>query len=616
MVHTPCYRRVLWLFAVTSVCLLVVFLSRICPKSAMSVNAMPVAQDTVTPTPTQTPTQTPTPIALPGQDCPWPGSCPVARYYDYQPTRSELRPTFNAAAQNTLSGVPVYPTINDGVSPNVTPEVISADRPFPSVLLRAIAAQESKWKQFADNEWTDPDGEYFCTLVTFDCGYGIMQQTSNMGGGSWFDPTRVSKELNYALGTGVGWLIDRWNYMGAPPPFTVGGNDHTMPEDWYHSVVYYNGWSECNEPNRNYPSVCGGEPVPRFDPWRHPYGEGGTYMPYQEAIWGWMANPSAFPSDGPRLWRSTRVAWVPRGIWGLFESGNWRPSPWSPRPVFTLLPNIHVESGIGPEIILQNTQGDFLAADIALYNADGSFNRWWLGCPDDQDPAEWYVRVDPYSPRTINVADAFHSDQTFSGYARVSASDGLEVSLRLPPAPPLPPASFRVFLPNLFVNTVPPPSGSDILVNGGLEEFENGKPDGWAVTSGDNYPLAGSTWFQSGHYGAYLGGYDLASDLLGQTVHVPGDAQLITFVFSWYMTSEDHMSGQYDWLKVRLLDQDGNIIKAKYVTNLDEQSVWHTEVLVLPVTYADQDIRVFIKGTNDSSLPTNFFVDNVGLWIR
>lgn len=163
--------RLLWLVGLLSTCSLAILWGELIYEGAVPAKAMPLAQSASTPTPTL--------MMAPEQTCPWPGTCAVARYYSYQPARYSLRSNFNDAARNSLSGAPVYPTINDGIPPNVTPQAISSNRPFPNVLLRAVAGQESKWKQFADDEWTDPDEQSFCTLVSPDCGYGIMQQTSN-----------------------------------------------------------------------------------------------------------------------------------------------------------------------------------------------------------------------------------------------------------------------------------------------------------------------------------------------------------------------------------------------------------------------------------------------------
>jgi hypothetical protein len=125
----------------------------------------------------------------------------VPRYYGHQPFRYSLRPTFSNNASNA-QGNPAYPQIAHGVPPayggtGVSYIDISASRPIPQVILRGIAWQESRWKQFADDMFNDPDDADFCTLVAGDCGYGIMQITycikhPSDSSCSWMDRYQVS----------------------------------------------------------------------------------------------------------------------------------------------------------------------------------------------------------------------------------------------------------------------------------------------------------------------------------------------------------------------------------------------------------------------------------------
>jgi hypothetical protein len=256
--------------------------------------------------------------------CPSPPvGCPQARLYSYQPWRYDMRPTFNEAASNALGDKgPNYDKINRGLPPNMTQEIVSSLRPIPHIILRGMAWQESHWLQFANSE-NDPDNTYACTLVSEDCGYGLMQITSCMSDGcGWFNPIRVVGELTYNLGTGTNFLIKKWNEM----PF-IGDNDHTVPEQWYYAVTAYNGWSLCNDPNRStYEPSCPPGLREPFKPDRPPYGEGNYSnfgYPYQERIWGWMAHPEIAQAGWHWLWRPTRIAPVPRGIFGL--GAGWKP---------------------------------------------------------------------------------------------------------------------------------------------------------------------------------------------------------------------------------------------------------------------------------------------------
>lgn len=349
-----------------------------------------------------------------------------------------------------------------------------------------------------------------------------------------------------------------------------------------------------------------------------PYGEGNYSAfgyPYQETIWGWMAHPEeAHPAPIPTgwhwLWRSTRITAVPRGIFGLRGAGDWRPPSQTPKPAFHTLPGIHVANGAGPTIVLRNTTGQTLAADIAFYNADHTFSRWWLGAPPNDAHSYPYrhIRLSSYESRPFPIMDVFYSWETFTGYVRVSASEGIEVTLQPPSYPN------KVFLPLALKN-----HGGNCyneVWNGGFEEFVDGKPRYWSVSSADAYPLADGTWFASGHYGAYLGGYDYADDVLKQSIYIPSDALSASLTYGWYMrTEETHPSNQYDFLYIRLRDTGDNLVATlNTLSNQSPRDTWQTATFDL-LAYAGQSLRLSFEADTDVSNPTSFFVDNVSLWI-
>lgn len=260
--------------------------------------------------------------------------------------------------------------------------------------------------------------------------------------------------------------------------------------------------------------------------------------------------------------------------------------------------------------MLRNTTDLTLAVDIALYNADHTFNRWWLGVPlnDKHDYPYRYIRLSPGETRSLPVADVFHSWETFAGYARVIASEGVEVTLQPPPYPN------RVFLPLALKNY----GGhcSNGIRNGGFEEFLNGKPRYWIVSSADDYPLADGTWFARGHYGAYLGGYDYAEDILKRRLYIPSDALSADLTLSWYMRSQEppYLSA-YDFFYIRLRDVRGNLVTTlATLSNQSPRETWQTATFDL-LPYAGQPVRLSLEVETDVSNPTSFFVDEVSLWI-
>jgi len=315
-----------------------------------------------------------------------PGSCPTSCVQEarcgQQPNRITMGPTFDSAATNSLgSAGPTYSQIRRGICPNTSNVTVSPSNPIPSVILKAIGLVESSWRQF------DCDGDFASewdwTLISGDCGYGVMQITSCMSTGcGWFTPSRVAGEIAYNIGTGTNFLIrDKWNWLSTPTCRQIGGNNHTYGEDWYYSVIAYNSWSNANDPNRNDPAN-----PPYYNPERPPYLESNYTefsYPYQERVWGYTAHPV---NIGGLWWQPQRIPWVPRGIFGTWQAGNWQPPTLTPRPTFYYLPDIKATDWYGwywnSYIVVQNPLNDLtLAVDIALYNQNGTFKKWWLAPP-------------------------------------------------------------------------------------------------------------------------------------------------------------------------------------------------------------------------------------------
>lgn len=212
--------------------------------------------------------------------------CPVAAVTGTQPVVADLVELFNRAGTDRLgTESPVLPKIYNGYP---TAKLVS---PYvPCLLLKTIGYTESTgWKQF-DAAY----GAQGTTVVSADCGYGIMQITSGMSGGAGFDPNRVVAEADYNIATGALSLIQKWNGLSV----YIGNNNPHLVEDWYYAVWAYNGWGWINNPNN-----------PKFDPDRPDWecGQNSSQIrddwPYQEQIWGCAAN-----SPGPQYWTSTPLS--------------------------------------------------------------------------------------------------------------------------------------------------------------------------------------------------------------------------------------------------------------------------------------------------------------------
>jgi hypothetical protein len=209
-------------------------------------------------------------------------ACPVAAFNGTQLCNPESNALFELATGSGISDGPVMPTINDGCNKPKVPTKVAFR--MPCVLAKSIGLVESSWRQF--NASCGSSGP---TIVSFDCGYGIMQITSGMSGGAGFDPTRVAKEASYNIATGLKMMGGKW---AATP--CVGDNEVDVMEDWYYAVWAYNGFCYCNNPNN-----------PKFASPRPPYNGPGTLAranyPYQEIVWGVVQYPYANTYSGQAI---------------------------------------------------------------------------------------------------------------------------------------------------------------------------------------------------------------------------------------------------------------------------------------------------------------------------
>ncbi len=148
--------------------------------------------------------------------------------------------------------------------------------------------------------------------------------------------------------------------------------------------------------------------------------------------------------------------------------------------------------------------------------------------------------------------------------------------------------------------------GGNALQNGG---FENGTAP-WVQTSSGGYQLISNYRPRTGNYSAWLGGYNNGTDAISQTVTIPQNGKL---TFWWYMTSDEGSSTAYDYLRVRLYNQNGSLLTTLVTrSNRDARNQWVQETVNLS-SYAGQTVRLEFSVTTDWLLPTSFFIDDVEL---
>jgi hypothetical protein len=164
---------------------------------------------------------------------------------------------------------------------------------IPPVLLKAIAWIEASWAQA---DYSVPYGAAGPTLISHDCGYGLMQVTTgmqNVTGVPSVNQAMIGGHYAFNIARGAQIVVDKWNAAPEYRPI-VGSRDPAILENWYYAVWGYNGFSYKNHPlNPIYPTnrlpySCG----PTTDGFGHNRGQ----YPYQELVFGCMAHPPVIAS--------------------------------------------------------------------------------------------------------------------------------------------------------------------------------------------------------------------------------------------------------------------------------------------------------------------------------
>jgi len=166
-------------------------------------------------------------------------------------------------------------------------------------------------------------------------------------------------------------------------------------------------------------------------------------------------------------------------------------------------------------------------------------------------------------------------------------------------------------------------SASDLIVDGGFESATgtgNSAP-GWSITPG-----LGHTTIRSGelpHAGsknAYLGGSDLSTDLLSQTLTIPLDATAANLTFWANVVTQEAPGYPFDHLYVDLYEQTGEWIGTiSSLSNEDSGGSANTDghyFKVGPIdmtAFKGRTLRLVFEADTDFSLPTIFRIDDVSL---
>ena len=161
-----------------------------------------------------------------------------------------------------------------------------------------------------------------------------------------------------------------------------------------------------------------------------------------------------------------------------------------------------------------------------------------------------------------------------------------------------------------------PPAGCTLMLANG--NFDSGAGAGWSQLSGtypivtNDFSLVGITP-QSGAWAVWMGGYNYADDQLVQTVTIPASASSLRLRGYRWIASEE-TGGAYDFLAIQLRSSGGALLESLTTySNNDTVGSWTPFDLPAGSAHAGQTIQVYLHGTTDVNLNTNFFIDSLSL---
>jgi hypothetical protein len=281
-------------------------------------------------------------------------SCAFSPVDGENPTVDGWRALFLAGSTRTLPGdTPPITDIEVGAGRDRT------DAPFPCHLLPAIGATESGTAQFCSGQ----------TIISFDCGFGVMQVTS---GAQSYPGLEAREDINMAAGAHI--LGQKWN---SDDSFggSFGNSDPNILESWYFAVWAYNGFIYRNNPNNpdwqaNRPPYRSANSLPR-----------GSY-PYPEIVWGYVRNPDVV--DGQEIVSPIEVAY-PQNIpnqSGLFSVSLALPDGAHEDPCVESCPPEGCPAPELREFVLDDSDAGFTVSGAVETHATGGFaDRFFSAAP-------------------------------------------------------------------------------------------------------------------------------------------------------------------------------------------------------------------------------------------
>lgn len=160
----------------------------------------------------------------------------------------------------------------------------------------------------------------------------------------------------------------------------------------------------------------------------------------------------------------------------------------------------------------------------------------------------------------------------------------------------------------------PTPGGTttQLLSNPG---FESGVGTPWVEASSGGFEIVDNSNPHTGSYESWLCGYNSCADSIYQKVTLPSTTTKVVLTYWVYISTQETSSTCYDHFYVRLRTSSGatiSTVQSKCNSNVG-WTQYSFDVTSTLSSYHGQAIEVYFGATTDSSLVTNFYVDDVAL---
>lgn len=154
----------------------------------------------------------------------------------------------------------------------------------------------------------------------------------------------------------------------------------------------------------------------------------------------------------------------------------------------------------------------------------------------------------------------------------------------------------------------PTPTARNLISNGG---FESGSSP-WVESSSGGYEIVDNSHPHTGAYEAYLCGYNNCQDSLYQTVSIPATSTTAQLSYYWYVSTTETQHA-WDYLYVRVRNSSGTVLTTlQTISDGSATGSWHSASYDVSA-YKGQTIQIAFVATNDSTNPTDFYIDDVAL---